>query len=487
MCFSSKDTSDNNTPEKDISEKELNNIETILSCAGLLHDLGNPPFGHVGESIIGEWFEKNLKVYFEEVFETTNSKDQSVRDMSDALVIISQKKELKKEISELEKKITKLSKESSKDNSDSTQKKELYNAENAYAKIQMCMDLCKFEGNAQALRILSKADYGSEFDMPFSVISALIKYPTKSTLSDKNSEELIRHKPGFFYAEQESFVKIAGTVGTNIYDTESFTNTSETTVRHPLAYLVEAADDIAYMTADLEDAVCSGLVSTDQLLAFFDFKISGKDFDNRYSKRQQDTAKENVDVLRELNKNETDKNKVIAIWGNYLRPYFMNAASYSFKHNKDKILNGTFKKELLSDTFNDPIANLLKSAMKEFVYDSPTIVKAEMSGQKILSFLLDNFVPAVIHLVDDGDKLVYGENMTEQDKLAFKLIPHNYVDDYIKYKKQKEKKNKEDKIDPPELDEVELFYRKILIATDFISGMTDGYARSLYRKMMGIE
>ena len=112
---------------------------------------------------------------------------------------------------------------------------------------------------------------------------------------------------------------------------------------------------------------------------------------------------------------------------------------------------------------------LLRKAMSEFVFDSRMITEPELSAQTMLSFLLDKFVPAVVKF--DG----YGK-MSTQDKKVMTLISQNYIDDYYKVKEI-------DKI----TDETELLYRRILIATDFISGMTDGYARALYRRISGVE
>lgn len=185
-----------------LKSKRIGDIEAILSCTGLLHDLGNPPFGHVGEEIIRAWFKDNLKkIYL--------LKDKDEKPVSELL----NEKQIK--------------------------------------------DLENFEGNAQALRILLKARHQSEINLPFSIISALIKYPTRCDEIEKTD---IRKKMGCYQAEENIFLQIAEEVGT--------INAEGKVIRHPLAYLVEAADDIAYMTADLEDAVKSGIVSVDKLLFF---------------------------------------------------------------------------------------------------------------------------------------------------------------------------------------------------------------------------
>lgn len=133
------------------------------------------------------------------------------------------------------------------------------------------------------------------------------------------------------------------------------------------------------------------------------------------------------------------------------------------------ILQGRFEYDLFYDNNHSLTVRMLKKAMSEFVFDSRIITEPEVSAQVILNFLLDKFVPAVARFDNYGV-------MTTQDKKVFTLISSNYIDDYFKAKKA-------DGI----TDEGELLYRRILIATDFISGMTDGYAKTLYKKMSGLE
>lgn len=386
-----------------LKSQRVGDIEAILSCAGLLHDLGNPPFGHVGEEIIREWFKNNLKN-----IQLVKSNDE--KNFSDLLN--------KKQIADLE----------------------------------------NFEGNAQAFRILSKARYQSEINLPFSIISALIKYPTKS---DEIGKAVIRHKMGCYQAENSTFLQIAKEVGT--------INKEGKVLRHPLAYLVEAADDIAYMTADLEDAVKSGIVSVDELVNFFRNTYQSLGAEYKESPQHIARTKEIIDKLDSLNKVEKDKTKVMSQWGTYLRKWLMYVVCWRFSKSYDMILQGRFEYDLFYDNNHSLTVRMLKKAMSEFVFDSRIITEPEVSAQIILNFLLDKFVPAVVRFDNYGV-------MTTQDKKVITLISSNYIDDYFKAKKS-------DDI----TDEGELLYRRILIATDFISGMTDGYAKTLYKKMSGLE
>ena len=394
---------------EEIKRKRISDIEAILSCAGLLHDLGNPPFGHVGEDIIREWFKNHL----------------------DDVCLIFKEDGKEKKVPIREK-----------------------------LNDRMISDLENFEGNAQAFRILSKAQLESEINLPFCIISSLIKYPTKS--SEINKKPLIRHKAGYYCAEDDAFMKIAEEMGT-IKETDNI-------VRHPLAYLVEAADDIAYMTADLEDAVQAGVMNIDDLINFFDQEYAEAKASQKNNNDYIKFTKQVIDKLKDLKQeNVHDESKAMNQWGTYVRRWLMYVACWRFSKSYDDILNGTYSEDLFFENNHSLTVKILKNAMKKFVFDARIIVEPEISAQNILNFLLDRFVPAVVRY-DSGSM------MTTSDKKVIKLISQNYIDDYEKIKRN-----------AAITDEAELIYRRILIATDYISGMTDGYAKALYRKMAGME
>ena len=261
---------------------------------------------------------------------------------------------------------------------------------------------------------------------------------------------------GYYYADRDIFEEISRETGTN-------------GKRHPLTFILEAADDIAYMTADLEDAVKSGIVSVNELLDFFRNTYETLGEEKREAQQHIARTKEIIDKLDSLNREEKDKTKVMSQWGTYLRKWLMYVVCWRFSKSYDSILQGEFDYDLFYDNNHSLTVRLLKRAMSEFVFDSRVITEPEISAQAILNFLLDKFVPAFVCFDNNGE-------MSVQDKKVITLVSSNYIDDYFKAKKG-------DRI----TDEAELLYRRILIATDFISGMTDGYAKTLYRKMMGVE
>lgn len=407
MCFNNKSEylhlpiDPDETEDDELRKTRIQDVEAVLSCAGLLHDLGNPPFGHVGEEIIREWFKNNLK----KIYIKNGDSEKPVFDV---------------------------------------------------LKQEHIQDLENFEGNAQAFRILAKARYGSEINLPYSIMSALVKYPTACDEMDETA--IIRHKLGYYQAEKNTFMRIAQNVGT--------INGEGRVIRHPLAYLLEAADDIAYMTADLEDAVKSGMVSVNELLKFFQDNYEEEGRNKGESNIHIIYTKNAIEKLEYYNQQEEDAAKVINHWGTYLRRWLMYVACWRFSKSYENIIQGTYEYDLFYKTNHSLTVVLLKQAMKKFVYNSRKIIEPEVAAQNILSFLLDRFVPAIVRM-DSAE-------MTPQEKKLILLVSPNYIDDYYKAKNK-------DNI----TDEVELLYRRILISTDFISGMTDGYAKTLYKKMSG--
>lgn len=385
----------------DIGETEQAVIPSILLCAGLLHDLGNPPFGHFGEATIGEWFKTNL--------DEITYKGQPLRDF--------------------------------------------------LADPQMIADLEHFEGNAQALRILLKSRFSSEINITAAVIGTLVKYPNDSLSFDEDSDEVQKHKPGFYSAEQETFRDIAQELGTLDDDGDI--------CRHPLTYLLEAADDIAYATADLEDAFKKKLFTLDQFLAFYN------DFYDHERIVQHRSPEYYTDELRRdlIDRRTTaDDAKAFKDWLDYTRRWFMYVAAYRFSSSYQDIMAGNYTKDLFWSTNHSITIKLLKKAMAQFAFHTPTILKPELSAQAILSFLLDKFVHAVLYFDEN-----YAEDHfvpSKADRKYMAIFSENYIQDYKDARTGDEKRD---------------LYLRLLMVTDYVSGMTDSYARTLYRELSGIE
>lgn len=321
---------DNNIDE-DITAETKDKVCSILECAGLLHDIGNPPFGHFGEDSIRNWFEANLtKIEF----------DGTTLDR--------------------------------------------------YLDEQMKSDLLRFEGNAQALRLLTKLHYlvdENGMHLTYALLNTLIKYPISSCEIDKQSGNIKTKKMGYYLAEKELFEDITSSTGA-------------ADCRYPLTYLLEAAD---------ED--------------------ERKNYTNMidWLETKYQNAKAKKIANPELN---AVQNWVISIQGNLLY-----CASYGFTRNYRSIMEGTFTKDVLSVSRGNAMSKALGGIAYEYVFRSKPILKMEISAGNIINFLLDNFIPAAVNF-DTGTKL-----SPMKDRLM-NMISDNYRQIYTIYSEGKSDKEK---------------------------------------------
>lgn len=387
------------------NEQIVDEIPIILSCAGLLHDIGNPPFGHFGEVVIGEWFKNEF------MKERFSYKGRPVREI-------------------LQK--------------------------------QMKMDLENFEGNAQALRILSKVtnkQEGYDVNLTYGVLNTLVKYPTSSIEFDGESKSVKKHKLGYFYAERNIMKLICNATGTAGGEEYS---------RHPLVYLMEAADDIAYATADLEDAFKKGMFTIEQFIDFFDEQTRGISnvFHKKYTEELIANLKERIQ-----SKKRTVENDLAAFqrWTEFVQKWLMYVVVYRFSKNYDEIMAGAYEEDMFFETNHHESIKILKRAMKEFVYDNNEILKLELSAKKIIESLMNDFIYAALYWGEEEEATGYG--MTKADRKLMNIISANYKEDYLCAKTENEAEN---------------LYLRFLMVTDYISGMTDSYAKNLYQELNGL-
>lgn len=366
----------------------------ILQCAGLLHDIGNPPFGHFGETVIRDWFIANLdQLKFRE------------KTLGEVLTP------------------------------------------------QMKADFTNFEGNTQALRLVSKLHYLVDehgMNLTKALMGTIIKYPVSSLEIDKKSGDIRTKKMGYYFAEEEIFRDIQESLGTK-------------GKRHPLAFLLEAADDIAYKTADIEDAYKKGCFTYEQLLAELKTFGEKESEDSEYHKLIQALedryARAQIRGVHDPGEYAV-QNWVIAVQGKLLAH-----ATNMFVANYADIMQGSFKKELLSGGGCATLADALGDIAFRYAFISEPIFKLEIAAETIMHFLLERFVGAAIVYDTDVKKTAV------QEKLIA-LISDNYKEIYRIYS---EGKSEEEKL-----------YLRLLLVTDYICGMTDSYAKRLYQELSGI-
>lgn len=464
------------------SQLELLRIfPVVLKNVCLIHDIGNAPFGHFGETIVSNYF-KNL---------------------------------------------------------DETKSCEAFNTLNEHQK----RDFINYDGNAQGLRVLTRLqilDDAYGLNLTYATLASYLKYPNFDEINDNvekklsdagNSLELHtieKSKHGVFASEKEFFKKIMETCGLEI---------NNKYLRHPLCYLMEASDSIAYLTMDIEDGYHKNLVS------FKDIKEKFSDLANLKTDEYPDGLPVAVYILKMCDDdyiNDTTKIVNIRI---ALINYLVNFTFKRFMDKLSEIETGSYNKELLKDDPNK-VAKILADICFKKIFSSREINYLETAGYSVFTGLLDYYIAFIFHkekkfrrraeslisksiincaieenLINifesklsneleklEKNKTKYKKNetklteigkdiekikklKTEADKLLneFKLLSIKQEEEPLNEKEKEEfpvLKKKLKKIIDPCFDDLE-DYSKFRVILDFISGMTDQYALNHFQKISG--
>lgn len=391
----------------------INGIPYILKTAALLHDMGNPPFGHLGERIIGDWFKNNL----------------------DKLVFDSEKKLVFNVGGETKESLAYL------------------------LKGERAKDLENFDGNAQLFRLVTKLSLVvDEFGMnlSFPVMATFIKYPTSSI--NINDSRKINKKLGYFSSEKDKYAEIQRTLGLE---------SNGSPCRHPLVYLLEAADDIAYLTADLEDAHKKGLLTIDKIIDYL-----SNQSDDSIVRKILDAITQYTKQAKEMNYQDVE-GYVIHRIRVLIKGYMIDSINQAFEKNYYKIMDGDFDNELISVSTSKCIASILRTIENENIYYCAPILKNKTRANAVLTKLLETFVTAAVNWNKDIDA-----NSDSSNNLIYLSLSTNY-----KFICESENQRISEHNPLSDNDKENLLYNKILLATDQISGMTDRHALSIYKML----
>ena len=286
-------------------------------------------------------------------------------------------------------------------------------------------DLIDFEGNANGFSVLTSSRPGIEgsLRLSYATLGAFTKYP-KESLPKKPTKNIADKKYGFFQSDKEFFKEVADELGM----ISNKTGDDIGYERHPLAFLVEAADDICYTIIDFEDGINLGLVSEDFALEYL-IKLVKDTIDT--AKYQTLTTKEDrISYLRAL-----------AI-GNLI-----NDAVKVFIENEEAILQGKFHFALTDKSkYKAQMDDIIKLSVRN-IYQSREVIEKELSGYQIINNLLDKFITAYNNNHDG--------KATNYDKLLLKILPEKH---HL---------------------EKETLYERLLHICHFISMLTDGKAVQL--------
>jgi dGTPase len=361
-----------------IDQKGL--LSSLLRVSGLVHDLGNPPFGHFGEEAIQkfflDYFEKNANIKL------------SPREKA---------------------------------------------------------DFKNFDGNVQTLRILSKLYYfGDQFgyNLTYSSLASIIKYPSDSISGNHGKEfkEIAKKKFGYFLTEEDTYKEIDKHLQLNKR-------------RSPIVYLLEAADDIAYSAADIEDGVKLGIIDIATVRNLFATNLT----------TNKDKVIAKLDSLVfEFDNKKNDKSLIIQKFRIFTQQLMIEAIINSFIENYDFVMKGELEKELIDASSAEDIRKAYKQ-LQYIVFDHKSIVKKEIAGWEAIYGLLKIFTRAA-----KSDK--FQEKGNSYESRLFKLISSNHR---FVFSRIENYSNDE--------------YKKLQLIVDYISGMTDSFAINLYQELKGIK
>ncbi len=398
---------------KDYGLEGLDNaFVSTAEMTSLLHDIGNPPFGHSAEETINQWIKKNALPILKN-FQATTKETEELRE-------------------------------------------------------QLKQDICNYDGNAQAIRLITKLQ---RLNLSYTQILSVLKY-TRGAYEKKPLEDselyYLQKKPGFYYSERE-FIK-------EIQDTLEVKSGH----RFPLTYIMEAADDISYLTADLEDAVEKGILS----------------LDNVYSLIKTECEKENEHYLLELIEDkyqEVKKNDeayqfnmfFTIVRAKLVGSLVQHVANIYIKNHK-AIFNGTFSEALLEFDKQSKYykaVKILQNISTKYIYQNKEVQQLELQGYRIVNTLLDIYKPLLNLTAKQFQSLVEGNSKDISCLVSSKLIKRLSSKQIVAYKEDTKI------LDSSDIQRYTIleWYFRVRLLIDYISGMTDDYALEEYKILTAIK
>ncbi|WP_435929139.1 dGTPase [Dryocola sp. BD613] len=399
-------------------------FESIVEMACLMHDIGNPPFGHFGESAINDWFRQRL--FPADAGSQPRSDD---RCKVNALRL----REGEESLNELRRNVR--------------------------------QDLCQFEGNAQGIRLVHSL---LRMNLTWAQVGCILKYTRPAWFVGKppESHAYLMKKPGFYLSEEGYIRQLRAELQLGEFS------------RFPLTWIMEAADDISYCVADLEDAVEKNIFSVEQLYQHLCVA---------WGERKQGDLFEKVvnEAWRKSSTNQMRRSTEDQFFM-YLRVNTLNQlvpyAAQRFIDNLPQIYTGEFNHALLED--DSPYARLLelyKQVAVRQVFSHPEVEQLELQGYRVISGLLEIYSPLLNMSGEDFAELVEKESLRRlpiETRLYHKLSTRHRLA-YIEAVNN---------LSPASAEfAVREYYYRCRLIQDYISGMTDLYAWDEYRRLMAVE
>ncbi|ORM66736.1 dGTPase [Pantoea rwandensis] len=391
-------------------------FESLIEMACLLHDVGNPPFGHFGEAAINDWFDDNLPAELVDPLVAGVADDAQRADFDQLNAMIRQ-------------------------------------------------DLCHFEGNAQAIRLVHTL---LQLNLSYAQVACILKYTAPAWWQgDKPAEfSVLMKKPGFYLSEREY-----------VADLRAATNIKEHH-RYPLTWIMEAADDISYCIADLDDAVEKDIFDVETLYKYL-LKVWGTvNNGDAFSRTIGEAWKE---------ANQKKRRSISDQFFMSLRVNVQNVlvshAVRRFVDNLPAIFEGDFNHALLEDDGDEGrLLNLFKTVARQQVFNHPEVEQLELQGYRVIKGLLEIYQSLMLLDYEQFTSLTNDDFLAKHpiETRLFHKLSGKHRKAYQQQMRALIVEHKYQRL------LWERYYRSRLIQ-DYISGMTDNYAWDEYRRLMAVE
>ncbi|MFL4399710.1 dGTPase [Citrobacter portucalensis] len=399
-------------------------FESIVEMSCLMHDIGNPPFGHFGEAAINDWFRQRLY--------PADAESQPLSD-DRCQVTALRLREGEESLNDIRRKVR--------------------------------QDLCHFEGNAQGIRLVHTL---MRMNLTWAQVGGILKYtrPAWWRGSAPETHNYLMKKPGYYLSEEPYIERLRKELSLAPYS------------RFPLTWIMEAADDISYCVADLEDAVEKRIFSVEQLYHHLHEawghhekgSLFSQVVENAWEKSRSNTLSRSTEDQFFMYLRVNTLNKLV--------PY----AAQRFIDNLPQIYEGSFNHALLEDASSfSQLLGVYKNVAVKHVFSHPDVEQLELQGYRVISGLLEIYQPLLKLSQSDFSELVDNERVKRfpiESRLFQKLSTRHrlaYVEAVSKIS-----------TGCAESSVLEYYYRCRLIQ-DYISGMTDLYAWDEYRRLMAVE
>ncbi len=402
--------------KKQLKKLGLSGIETafinLVEMACLLHDVGNPPFGHFGESTISRWLDQN----------TRQVHAQAVQNMLPSPLF--------DEV--------------------------------------LLPDLCEFEGNAQGLRIIQSLQ---DLNLTYSQLAASMKYTRPPyELKPGNGDPFTyrKKKSGFYFTEEKLVKTLQQQLDIN------------SGCRFPLVYIMEAADDIAYCIADLEDAVDKGILSYQELQQHLRYVWSElSENKSHYLINLMDDATQKIGQYHATSRQAQEF--IMRLRTRLVRD-LVDYAAKRYLDNHQAIFDGTLDEPLIDGNSDQHLAlETLKNVAIRFVFNSPEKETPEIRGYSALMGLLNIYKPLLALSYGQLEQIIqHDSNKDFLEQRLWHRLPGKYRSAYLLSVRQID-----DSYNEQEQADLEWYYRTRLLI-DYISGMTDHFVIAEYQGLSGV-